>query len=1040
VSAELRDQLQRTLGDGYRLERELGGGGMSRVFVAEELRLDRRVVVKVLSPDLAQGLSADRFEREIRTVAGLQQANIVPVLTAGETDGLPFYTMPFVDGESLRAHLGRGPLPIADVVGILKDVSKALAYAHQRGVVHRDIKPDNVLLSGGTAVVTDFGIAKAISAARTGAGAPTLTQVGTSIGTPAYMAPEQAAGDTNVDHRADIYALGAMAYELLSGQPVFPNRSTQRMLAAHMAEAPRPIGELRADAPASLGDIVMRCLAKDPSERPQSASDVVRVLDTITTGGTAAPAAARGKSMRLRTALAVYVAAFVAVAILAKAAIVGIGLPSWVFPGALIVMALGLPVVLWTGYVQRVTRRAITERDTHGTLASIALRAAPGVSWYKTARGGVLAVAAFVVAVAAFMILRAFGIGPAGSLRAAGRLNARDPIILTDFRTRNVDSTLGRVVSDAVRAGLNGSAAFTLIAPAEIVRTLRAMQRAPDTRLDFSVASEIAQRAGLKAIVDGDVTGVPGGYIVSVRLVRADSGIELASFRETGDGPKGLIEAADKLARALRGKAGESLRAVNATPPLVQATTGSLEALQKYSQAVRLNALGDNRSVAVAREAIALDSTFASAWSVLGATMSNYGLGSRSAIDSALTQAYRYRNRLAPLERDLLIGRYYHLGPGHDRVKGIEAYENILRRGDTTAALLANLGEMLRTRRQYASAESLNIASTRVQPRSGTAYGNAVELQINEGKFTEAAATIARLKSVSPFYAAFEEIQLSFATGDRRRARVLVDSLAPEHRQTVGLPVLLGFSLGDGRLRDFDVLARESIANNGPVDAIMAVAMHAVVTGPSPADLARLDTTIARTPFRDLPMVDRPYLLAAGALARLGSAEKAKAMLARYRLEMTDTTIRREQASSVHNVQAEIALADGKPRDAIAEFRLGDVGYDGYPADECGACLWFDLGRAYDAAGQADSATVMFERYLSTPFFNKVLAPYDPIRVPAIRERLGQLYESMNRPEKAAEQYRAFIELWRNADAELQPRVAEARRRLARLTPVERPR
>src|SRR5579885_1581081 len=260
---DLRQQLQTTLSGAYTLERELGGGGMSRVFVADELRLDRKVVVKVLSPELAAGISAERFEREIRLAASLQQANIVPVLSAGDTGGIPFYTMPFVEGESLRARLaGTTPLGIAEIVRILGDVARALQYAHERGIVHRDIKPDNVLLSGGTAVVTDFGIAKAISAARTDSGSATLTQIGTSIGTPAYMAPEQAAGDAGVDHRADIYALGAMAYELLSGQHVFAGRTPQRMLAAHMSEAPSPITAARPDTPAPLADLVMRCLAK----------------------------------------------------------------------------------------------------------------------------------------------------------------------------------------------------------------------------------------------------------------------------------------------------------------------------------------------------------------------------------------------------------------------------------------------------------------------------------------------------------------------------------------------------------------------------------------------------------------------------------------------------------------------------------------------------------------------------------------------------------------------------------------------------------
>jgi eukaryotic-like serine/threonine-protein kinase len=352
--AEIFDQLRTTLSDSYVLERELGGGGMSRVFLADELRLDRKVVVKVLSPELAAGISADRFEREMRVVASLQQANIVPLLAAGETNGLPFYTMPFVEGESLRARLAHEPsLGVLDIVRILGDVARALQYAHERGVVHRDIKPDNILLSGGTAVVTDFGIAKALSASRTSGSDATLTQLGTSMGTPAYMAPEQAVGDPDTDARADIYALGCVAYELLAGHSPFHDRAPQRVLAAQISEMPKPIASIRPDAPTALCDLVMRCLAKDANDRPQSAAEVIVALNVVTSGwGMPAlpPVLLQGPGA-FRRALIAYGVAVVAVAVVARAATITIGLPDWVMPGALAVMALGLPVILFTGYV-----------------------------------------------------------------------------------------------------------------------------------------------------------------------------------------------------------------------------------------------------------------------------------------------------------------------------------------------------------------------------------------------------------------------------------------------------------------------------------------------------------------------------------------------------------------------------------------------------------------------------------------------------------------------------------------------------------------
>ena len=234
MTAELRHQLQQSLGSAYTLERELGGGGMSCTYVAHETALGRKVVVKILSPELAAGVSVDRFKREIQLAAQLQHPHVVPVLFSSEAGGLPWFIMPFVEGESLRLRLARAPMGIGEIVSVLRDVARALAFAHTHGVVHRDIKPDNVLLSQGSATVTDFGIAKALTVARTGAGAATLTMAGTSIGTPAYMAPEQAVGDPNIDHRSDIYAFGVMGYELLAGTPPFKASSPAKMLGAHL--------------------------------------------------------------------------------------------------------------------------------------------------------------------------------------------------------------------------------------------------------------------------------------------------------------------------------------------------------------------------------------------------------------------------------------------------------------------------------------------------------------------------------------------------------------------------------------------------------------------------------------------------------------------------------------------------------------------------------------------------------------------------------------------------------------------------------------
>ena len=280
ATSQLRDQVQLSLGAAYTIERELGGGGMSRVFVAEENALGRKVVIKVLSPELAEGLSADRFAREIRLAARLQHPHIVPLFSAGTIDGLPYYTMPFVEGESLRARLVRDRhMPVPESLHLLRDTARALEYAHGHDVVHRDIKPDNILITGNSACVIDFGIAKAISAARSRAAPVTIdgraTQAGFVVGTPGYMAPEQATAEAAVDHRVDIYAFGCVAYELLTGTALFVKSTPREMLIAHLAETPSSAPLRRIDMPRPLVDLVMSCLAKAPGDRPQSAAELL---------------------------------------------------------------------------------------------------------------------------------------------------------------------------------------------------------------------------------------------------------------------------------------------------------------------------------------------------------------------------------------------------------------------------------------------------------------------------------------------------------------------------------------------------------------------------------------------------------------------------------------------------------------------------------------------------------------------------------------------------------------------------------------------
>jgi tetratricopeptide (TPR) repeat protein len=273
---EVLDRLSLALAGRYALHRELGRGGMATVYLAQDLRHDRPIAVKVLHPELAATLGPARFQREIRVAAQLQHPQILPVYDSGADAGVLWFTMPYVDGETLRQRLQHtGAFPIPEALRILGYLARALAYAHRRGVIHRDVKPENVLISQENVFLADFGISKPVDAAAN----QYLTTGGLVVGTPSYMAPEQAAADPATDHRADIYAFGILAYELLAGEPPFANLPLGLLFAAHASREPEPIARRRPDVPSSIASLIARCLRKDPAERWDSADALWGVLE-----------------------------------------------------------------------------------------------------------------------------------------------------------------------------------------------------------------------------------------------------------------------------------------------------------------------------------------------------------------------------------------------------------------------------------------------------------------------------------------------------------------------------------------------------------------------------------------------------------------------------------------------------------------------------------------------------------------------------------------------------------------------------------------
>jgi tetratricopeptide (TPR) repeat protein len=678
-------------------------------------------------------------------------------------------------------------------------------------------------------------------------------------------------------------------------------------------------------------------------------------------------------------------------------------------------------------------------------MATIAVKAAPLVSWRRTAMGGAFAVGAFVVLVGGWMVLRALGIGPSASLIGAGKLAEKDRVILTEFKGPATDSLMGATVTEAFRTDLAQSQSLSVMSVPAVREALQRMQRPVGTRVDFALAREIASREGIKAVVEGEVVTLGGAYVLSARLTAAQSGEELASFRETADDAADIIPAISRLSKKLREKTGESLKNIQSARSLERVTTPSLQALQKYVAGVRaLEEDGDwDRGRGLLEEAVALDTGFAMAHRKLAVELNNRFYPA-PLVMATIQKAYNHRDRLSEAERYLTIAGYYQYGPEPDRAKIISAYESLLEIDPVNVAALNNLAVHVGYRREFARAEGLARRAI-AQQSAAVFYNNTVWYQIAQGKLDEARQTLVAFAAALPRNpsVAFARASLHASQGDLAAAGQVIDSL---RRARMNEPVVrqnTDFWLG------VYANARGQIADglrfwNSGNDASLALGTR-VAPLQKELDKAELDVwfrgnresarrvldqALVTYPLDSLKPLERPHGRLVQLYAMVGEPAKARAMLADFDRRRADAEFLEDDRSR-HQMLAEIAVAEQRYDEAVSEFRASDEG-------RCATCAYPDIARAYDLAGQPDSAIAFLERFINDPAFPTGRVIEDGRSRAGSHKRLAELYDANGNRAKAMSHYSQFIELWKNADPDLQPHVQKAKARLAELQRAER--
>jgi eukaryotic-like serine/threonine-protein kinase len=715
------------------------------------------------------------------------------------------------------------------------------------------------------------------------------------------------------------------------------------------------------------------------------------------------------------------------------------GLPDWVPPGALILFMIGLPIVLATAFVQEGMGGAA--RTTEGRIEiaegsqQVSFAPAPQppsthrlLTWRRAIVGGVVAFGVLAGSVGVYAL-----IWSKGNLVAQGVLEERERIMLADFANATTDSLVDDVVTEALRVDLAESKTITLVEPAFVQQVLQRMGRPADERFTAELAREAAVREGINALIEGEIGAAGSGFVLTARLVAAADGTVLASFRETARDGDGILDAIDGLSQAIRNKAGESLSDIREAGALEQVTTGSLEALRRYTQAEAVTNEGDSeRAITLLEEALALDSTFAMAWRKLAVLRSNTGKPVAQRVEAA-TRAYELRDRLTPRERDQATAYYYYSPVAEQDVeRAAQVYEGILDEYPDDRAALNNLAVIRNSQDDLAGAAVLLERAVNGPGESAAAHGNLIGTLYGLGRLEEARTALARFNERYPANLDAENQSFLLAFYERRWAEAdsLTRAIATEDRTRTANSHFRRamIHVAQGRLSEAAPHFRAQ-SDVSPTEAYNSALNQARIQMLWPEDrgAARglVESVLARHPIDEItPPGDRRFQVAE-VYARMGDARQMESWLARDASARPNAPQQPAYQGRREAVYGHLALASGDFAGAEARYR------EARRLEDNARAYQPELGLALLRSGKHEEALKELEAWAADRRLRQIF--YPTMGEPLVQERLGETYEALGRRAEAAAAYEKLAELWKDADAVLQPRVQRAREKAAAL-------